>query len=876
MIGRFSILLLTLSSLSSCGQVSECKPGTLYLTVALDDASAAATKLDIAVAYGGMTKHGFVSRPGTASIGTIEVDFADDYPAGLMGTVTVTAFGGGTQFGSASHDVTFSGDCQPVTVDFHQAPDGGVDLGPGCSESSCAAGATCVDGVCCDTPCDGQCEACNVPGSVGTCVAVSGAPKGDRAACAAAGATCGGVCDGAYRIACAYPDTATSCVPQSCIGGTKTVAVGCDGSGNCPAPQTIECTPATCNATGTDCASSCGNDTDCAAFPAKPYCDHGACAAKKPVGRACIASSECGRGFCVDGVCCDQACQGQCQACDITPGTCAPVVSGQPHNLPQSGRSACTGSGVCGGSCAAGQTQVCSYPSVKCAGGTCVSDTVTAAVNCNNGSCPGTTPQPCAGHLACGATTCLPGPCAADTDCAAGFFCGVGGVCTAQLPQGNACPSTNCLGQSNCDQCAAGSCVDGVCCDRACNGQCEACNLAGKLGVCSTVAAGKTPVAPRTACTGTAPCAGLCNGSDATACHFPTVACGPGQSCSGGAVTLPSSCKNGSCVAPVPPTQTCSGVCTGTGCGNCATDPDCGSGKYCNAGACVPTLAPSSVCSRNTQCASSFCVDGFCCQTGCAGACQNCSANPGTCTFTGTASTPIQPITDATTTRAACPGNGICEQACNGSGASCVAVATGTTCTAPTCNASTNVATLPASCVAAGTCPTPTTKACAPYKCNGGLTACLSQCSQDADCLAGNYCQNPGSSGVCLPTVGNGGGCGVGNQCTSGMCVGGVCCNSLCNGGCGSCGTGTCSPLGAGTHCGGTVGMACEQACNGSSVSCPSTNGNACGPHGCSKCSGGSCPTVLSCGTQCCPNGFCCGTNQCCGAGEMCVSGSCQ
>lgn len=50
--------------------------------------------------------------------------------------------------------------------------DGGAtsDAGVACSSSAtCLSGLTCVDSVCCRTACSGACDACNQPGSLGTC-----------------------------------------------------------------------------------------------------------------------------------------------------------------------------------------------------------------------------------------------------------------------------------------------------------------------------------------------------------------------------------------------------------------------------------------------------------------------------------------------------------------------------------------------------------------------------------------------------------------------------------------------------------------------------------------------------------------------------------
>ena len=60
---------------------------------------------------------------------------------------------------------------------------------------------------------------------------------------------------------------------------------------------------------------------------------------------------------------------------------------------------------------------------------------------------------------------------------------GDGGRC---IPQGGALrkPGEAC---GALDRCETGQCVDGYCCDQACTGACEACDVAGALGVCSAV-----------------------------------------------------------------------------------------------------------------------------------------------------------------------------------------------------------------------------------------------------------------------------------------------------------------------------------------------------------------------------------------------------
>ena len=61
-------------------------------------------------------------------------------------------------------------------------------------------------------------------------------------------------------------------------------------------------------------------------------------------------------------------------------------------------------------------------------------------------------------------------------------------------------------------QCATGFCVNGVCCDTACTGTCGACNLTGKVGTCSPVAAGTVCRAANGVCDA----AETCNGTGLT------------------------------------------------------------------------------------------------------------------------------------------------------------------------------------------------------------------------------------------------------------------------------------------------------------------------------------------------------------------------
>jgi hypothetical protein len=100
-----------------------------------------------------------------------------------------------------------------------------------------------------------------------------------------------------------------------------------------------------------------------------------------------------------------------------------------------------------------------------------------AGDQCTSGFC---TDGRCCAVKACGSCEACTGPggtCAKLTTGTDPDSCN--GVCTAggcKKPTGQTC--------GNAGECVSGFCADGRCCNRACNGACEACNLAGMAGTC--------------------------------------------------------------------------------------------------------------------------------------------------------------------------------------------------------------------------------------------------------------------------------------------------------------------------------------------------------------------------------------------------------
>ncbi len=740
--------------------------------------------------------------------------------------------------------------------------------GTACASSAECGSGQCVDGVCCNTACNGQCEACAQAGSVGTCAAVSGAPVGGRSACGSDGSSCGGTCNGALRASCSYPTSA--CRSASCSGGVETHAASCDGAGACPAAVTASCAPFICGANA--CAPACADDSGCAAGF---YCAAGACLPKHVSGTTCGRDSECSTGQCVDGVCCNAACNGQCEACDVagSVGTCV-AVSGAPHGA----RVVCDSDGTsCGGACDGASRTACAYPGAasSCRAASCAAGTATLAAACDGqGHCPAAQTEACAPYV-CGAAACS-GNCGVDADCTAGNWCS-GGVCEPKKTPGVACGADH--------QCGSGFCTDGVCCDVACDGQCEACDVAGSVGSCSAVTG--SPHAGRAQCASDgSSCGGACSGQRRDACTYPTasVQC-RAASCAAGVATLAAAC-DGAGACPAEQTQACTPfVCGASAClGNCHADADCSAGNWCAAGVCVPKRAPGVACGGANQCGSGFCVDGVCCDVACDGQCQACDVpgSAGSCV----------PVAGAPHGgRPACATDGTaCGGQCGGEDPTACAYPA-TECRAASCAG--GVATMAATC-SEGRCPPAQERSCGRFAC--GSSACMGDCASDAQCADGSWC----AAGVCEPKRPAGGACSGSNQCGSGFCVDGVCCNGACDGQCEACdvagSVGTCAAVAGAPHgarsacasdstvCGGTCDGARRDACAypAVTVSCVEASCEGGVETHASACDGqGACvaPTLALCGNFACGETTCrtgCVADSDCGASGYCAAGVCQ
>lgn len=380
-------------------------------------------------------------------------------------------------------------------------------LGTTCTANNQCASGSCADGVCCNSECGAPCDRCDQPGAVGTCKLAGsgtvGQPSCNPYLCDGASALCPSFC--ASDAGCAFGFTCSggTCKPKAsngadcafgseCRSGICADGVCCDTAcdGGCDrcdiSGQKGTCGLVTagkpgsscglylCDGKGASCPTSCVNDAHCSP---NAFCHAGTCQPKSGNGAACTSSEQCGSGFCVDGTCCESACDGQCERCDAIGalGVCTPVM-GKPVGM----REPCTDdSKGCGGSCDGVNTASCTYPgtSVVCGGGASCTDGVAKLEGrCSGDGMCNQEARVCAPY-ACDAVGCRTS-CESQADCSGSGEC-IGGQCIGSLDNGQACVAAA--------ECKSGQCADGVCCNTACNDGCSACDTEGSVGTCRAV-----------------------------------------------------------------------------------------------------------------------------------------------------------------------------------------------------------------------------------------------------------------------------------------------------------------------------------------------------------------------------------------------------
>jgi hypothetical protein len=694
--------------------------------------------------------------------------------------------------------------------------------------TECVSG-FCADGVCCSAACTGLCQACTATkkgsGVNGVCgnIAVGLDPDSE----CFGGSSCGG------SGTCLLSANGTACT----AGGECTSGFCIDGV-CCSSVCNTLCNACTAAKRGSGADGTCGTiaanldpDNECAG---SLVCN-GSSVCRAPNGDACVLGTECVSGFCADGVCCSAVCTGTCQACTAVKkgsgvnGVCGNIGAGLDPDNECFGGLSCSGTGACsllanGTSC----TNNGECTSGFCADGVCCSSVCNTLCNACTAAKKGSGADGTCGTIAANLDP--------DNECAGSLVCNGSSLCRA--PNGDACV----LGT----ECVSGFCADGVCCSAVCTGTCQACTAvkkgSGVNGVCGNIGVG---LDPDNECFGGLSCSG------AGACSL----LANGTSCTNNGECTSGFCVDGVCCSSVCNTlcNACTAAKKGSGAdGTCGTiaanlDPDneCAGSLVCN-GSSVCRAPNGDACVLGTECVSGFCVDGVCCNAGCTGTCQACTAVKkgsgvnGVCGNIGVGLDPDNECFGGLS----CSGAGTCSLLANGMSCTSNGECTSNFCVDGVCCSS----------VCNTLC-----NACTATKKNSGADgtcgAIAANLDPDNECAGATSCS--GGSSCLLFT--NGAACSINAECTSGNCVDGVCCNNACSGTCQACSTakkgsgtnGTCGPIATSTdpdaECPGATTCNAVQAC------AVFPNGFACTID--AECSSGICTDGVCCNVAC--DGLC-------------------
>lgn len=749
-------------------------------------------------------------------------------------------------------------------------PNGGTcDEDTDCTSAHCENGFCCGSGACCSVPSD-------CPGSGGV----------------------GAVCDDA--MTCQGSRGALLCVENVCLTDSgipdDTACATTTQARDCGLYDPVFCTGAA-DQSAPACPTSCTNDSQCIEAA---HCEAGVCVGDRPQGGICARVEDCQSGLsCSDGRCCDRACSGTCEACDLPSreGTCTlvpamadpdaecPGLSCAAHfvTFDALGRcfrhadvpaaiAACDGAGSCldaadlcpsqpAGPIHVDCDDVCEAPTAgTCTGmipGTCTDlDDPADTRTCGIGACASTV-QRCTGGIA---TMCTPGTATAEVCNGADDNCnGVAdeGVAAVMCPPGANVSTTECAGGA----CGIVSCAPLFAdCDGVVATGCErplttltSCGACGRM--CTL------PHANETCAGGTCEIASCesgwadCDGDAANGCETNTrtlTDCGGcGAACSLSNATA--SCGTGTC--EIVSCTTGFGDCDGldvtgcerslrtlTDCGTCGTACNIpGAGESCATGACEP-----SACDPLRADCDGNAANGCETPTNTATSCGGCDIPCALAHASETCTSGSCVLLACDTGWADCDGNPVngCE----------TDIRTLSNCGA--CGTSCDLANASESCASGS---------CALTTCNGGFGNC--------DGMVANGCETP------LTTLTDCGGCGTrcdlsraGESCASGSCV-----LTTCDTGWGNCdgttGNGCETPLNTLSDCG-ACGMACSLANAGESCASGTCTITTCDPlfASCDMVSSNGCERPVNTLTDC---GACNAPCDLANASESCASGAC-
>jgi hypothetical protein len=286
-------------------QTASCSNGVVHPLSTCDGMSAACPrKQDVACESLACDAAGVACASGSGgSAGASSTGQAGEANAGSAGSSSEGSAGSTSSNGGQGGNPATSGSEVPA------AGHAGASQGSVCqTNSDCpAASPHCVGGTCCNLPCTGQCEACDLAGRVGTCSPVPGGmqPVGAKPACDSDGSICGGICDGIHVNKCTYfqgykPGLGND--KALCVAGTVMLPPACDGSGHVAPQRTQSCGTLGCSITADKCDGPCALDE--LACASAQYCSVGLCVDKLPSGAPCLSATECISGICADGVMC--------------------------------------------------------------------------------------------------------------------------------------------------------------------------------------------------------------------------------------------------------------------------------------------------------------------------------------------------------------------------------------------------------------------------------------------------------------------------------------------------------------------------------------------------------------------------------------------